>query len=443
MADALAQQCREQQIQRLELGLGRRTGLPRRVQAGFEARDYILTGRVFGNQIGAPAQPQTTQLQQGQRLGRGDAEKVQAIARDPTVPGPAGPPEPREPMGEALDVVALDHQLLASLPDQRHRGGAAELERLTGGDGRIRIGQQGCQAALIPAPHHPQDRCTATGAEQAAVAADLAQVVAQAPAANLANLLEQGLHRQGMLAVGQQVMHQQLLDERLQLDRQLSEEYPEIFQHLVPRQRLAGRFTAHAAAIDHIQLSGMPQQVVQVQVGLPQTLSMQPGHQRQGLAEHGLLIIRQQRLPLDRAPGVPQTLGVIEVVEQQPAALAFAQAIGQQQRRRQALPGEQAGAVQFTLEGARRLAADQQLGQYLAPTPLGHADIALPGQHAQQTLQHQGGRSGSVRQLDRQRQLRATPGPTQFSEGQGRVSLLRRRRPRRCHQCSTSAPAPR
>ena len=101
---------------------------------------------------------------------------------------------------------------------------------------------------------------------------------------------------------------------------------------------------------------------------------------------------------LDLFPGIPQALGAFEEIEQQPAALAFLQAIGQQLRRGQALIGEQAHAVQFTLKMPRRLAADQQLGQHRTAAPDAGADITLPRQHPQQAQQLQLGGAGGIGQ---------------------------------------------
>ncbi len=59
---------------------------------------------------------------------------------------------------------------------------------------------------------------------------------------------------------------------------------------------------------------------------------MQLANGCQGFAEHRLLGIAQRRLGLHRTPGVTEALRRVEVVEQQPAALALLQPVGQQRR---------------------------------------------------------------------------------------------------------------
>ncbi|CRQ76465.1 hypothetical protein PAERUG_E16_London_17_VIM_2_04_14_02402 [Pseudomonas aeruginosa] len=242
-----------------------------------------------------------------------------------------------------------------------------------------------------------------------------------------------------MLAVGQQVMHQQLLQERIEERRQLGEEHPEVFQHFLSRQRLAGSFRTHAATVDEIQAAGVAQQVVQVQVVLPEALCMQLANGCQGFAEHRLLGIAQRRLGLHRTPGVTEALRRVEVVEQQPAALALLQPVGQQRRGGQPLGREQTRPFQFALEMPCGLAAHQQLGQHLAPTPFAGTDVALPGQHPQQTVQAQFGSASAIRQGHPQWQLRVAPGGLQFGQSHRRDSLRRRRWSRRRYHCSTSA----
>ncbi|MNE64249.1 hypothetical protein D3C80_1596530 [compost metagenome] len=167
---------------------------------------------------------------------------------------------------------------------------------------------------------------------------------------------------------------------------------------------------------------------------------MQRGDGRQRLADHHLLGIGQRRLAFYRAPGVPQALGTVEVFEQQPAALAFLQAIDQQLRRDQSLLGQQSRTIQLALEMPGRLAADQQLGQYTLAAPVAGADIALPRQHPQQAVQTQLGRTGAVGQFQPQWQRRLTPGAAQLGKPHARASFFRRRALRRWHQPSTSAP---
>ncbi len=147
------------------------------------------------------------------------------------------------------------------------------LVDVAGGDQAVRVRQQGRHRLGLAAAGGEQAERTAHDAEQATVATDLPQQVAHPPAANLGDFLLQGFQRQRMLAVGQQVMHQQLLQERIEERRQLGEEHPEVFQHFLSRQRLAGSFRTHAATVDEIQAAGVAQQVVQVQVVLPEAVA--------------------------------------------------------------------------------------------------------------------------------------------------------------------------
>ena len=188
-----------------------------------------------------------------------------------------------------------------------------------------------------------------------------------------------------------------------------------------------------------MQAAIVAQQVVQVQVGLPQAPGVQPADGVQGLAQHRLLGGGQQRLARHGAPGVPQALGAFQIVEQQPAALPSRETVSQQSRRSQALLGEQARAGQFALEMPLGLATDQQLGQHRAAAPTRQADIALPRQHPQQALHHQ----RFAIQLQRERQGRRAAGLLQFVQAHQRDSLCRRRAPRRRLQRSTAAPSPR
>ena len=143
---------------------------------------------------------------------------------------------------------------------------------------------------------------------------------------------------------------------------------------------------------------------------------------------------------LHRTPGVTEALRRVEVVEQQPAALAPLQPVGQQRRGGgQPLGREQTRPFQFALEMPCGLAAHQQLGQHLAPTPFAGTDVALPGQHPQQTVQAQFGSASAIRQGHPQWQLRVAPGGLQFGQSHRRDSLRRRRWSRRRYHCSTSA----
>ncbi|MNO85774.1 hypothetical protein D3C76_771520 [compost metagenome] len=80
-------------------------------------------------------------------------------------------------------------------------------------------------------------------------------------------------------------------------------------------------------------------------------------------------------------------MGALKEFKQQPATLAILQTVSQQQRRGQALGGEQSHTVQLALEMPRRLAANQQLGQHGPTAPDTRTDITLPGQDPQQGQQ--------------------------------------------------------
>ncbi|MNG01181.1 hypothetical protein D3C84_841480 [compost metagenome] len=135
-----------------------------------------------------------------------------------------------------------------------------------------------------------------------------------------------------------------------------------------------------------------------MQVFLPQPFAVHLADRAQRLGQHRPLPIREHRQVLDLFPGIPQALGTFKEIEQQPAALAVLQAVGQQLRRGQTLSGEQAHTVQLTLEMPGRLGADQQLGQHRTATPDTGADITLARQHPQQAQQLQLGRAGGIGQ---------------------------------------------
>ncbi len=310
---------------------------------------------------------------------------------------------------------------------------------MTGGDGSIRSGQQRRHARLGIPTNGTQAEQRAPDAEQAAFATDLLEEVTQAPAADPGNLLLQHFQRQGVLAVGQQVMHQQLFQVRRKGGGQLGEEHPEIGQHLLAGQGFALADGTHAAAIDQLELPVMPEDIVQVQVLLHQAASMQVGDQLQGFTHYALLAVGEQRLAFDQAPLVPQAAGALEELEQQPAALSGGQPAFQQGRRRQALARHQLGALALALEVAGCLAPHQQLGQHATTSPHRRAGIALARQHTQQGLQLQ----QFAVQLKLQRQGRGTPHASEFSEPHARLSLSRWRRIRSCSQCSASAQLPR
>ncbi|MNC28761.1 hypothetical protein D3C75_769830 [compost metagenome] len=205
-------------------------------------------------------------------------------------------------------------------------------------------------------------------------------------------------------------MDQQLVDERRQLGRQLGEEHAEILQDLRAGQRLAGQLRANAAAVDQVQLAVATQQIVQVQVVLPQAARVQAADGAQRLAQYRLLRSGQQRLLGYGLPDVAEADRLINKLEQQPATLAHRQAFGQQRGGIETLLAEQTCAFQLAGVMALGPGADQQLGQHAAALPLGLADVALAGQHAQQAEQAQ----LATRQLDAQWQRRAAPGRSQL-----------------------------
>ncbi|MNJ51338.1 hypothetical protein D3C77_466390 [compost metagenome] len=84
-----------------------------------------------------------------------------------------------------------------------------------------------------------------------------------------------------------------------------------------------------SGTVDQVQLAALTQQVVQVQVFLPQSFGVHPSHSSQGFAEHQLLLVRERRQGFNRCPGIGQALRTFEELEQQPTAFALAQTIGQ------------------------------------------------------------------------------------------------------------------
>ncbi|MNE63382.1 hypothetical protein D3C80_1587280 [compost metagenome] len=99
------------------------------------------------------------------------------------------------------------------------------------------------------------------------------------------------------------------------------------------------------------------------------------------------MLIGQHRQVFHLLPGITEALGTFKELKQQPATLAVFQAVSQQQRRGQALGGEQSHTVQLALEMSRRLAAHQQLGQHRSAAPYTRTDITLSGQNPQQGQQ--------------------------------------------------------
>src|SRR5471030_1091611 len=106
MTDALTNQLGKQMIQRQQLIFWRITALNVR----RKTLDDVRPRQVFSHQVRPTAQPQKPLLQHRQRLGRSNPQKRQTVAFAPRMPGAARAPEALEPMGETLDVVALDHQ---------------------------------------------------------------------------------------------------------------------------------------------------------------------------------------------------------------------------------------------------------------------------------------------------------------------------------------------
>ena len=396
MTDALANQIGKQPVQRLQLDWRRITPL----NIGRKALDDVRARQVLGHQIRFAAQPAKTCFQQRQRLGRSNAQKRQAVALAPRMPGPARTPKTLEPVGETFDVVALDHQRAArhfNLADTRCTTGFIKVSLIEQGIGPGQYRQHRC---LLVAANGAQGKSPALHAEQGAVPTDLGQKVVQPPGTDFLDLLEQRFHRQGVLAIAEQIMHQQFFDKRLKVFRQLGEEHAQVFQHFLSGQRLACLFDANTRTVDQIQLAVLTQQVVQVQVFLPEPLEVHLPDRAQRLCQYVLLLICQDRQTLHRFPGHIQALGVFQKLEQQPAALAFLQTVGQQQGRGQPLLGQQTHAIELALKIARSFRAHHQLGQHRTPAPDTGADIALARQHAQQCQQLQPGGPGGVLQLN-------------------------------------------
>ena len=184
----------------------------------------------------------------------------------------------------------------------------------------------------------------------------------------------------------------------------------------MPRQRFACLFDTDACTIDQIQLAVLTQQVVQVQVFLPQTLAVHLPDGSQSLGKYGHLFISQHRQRRDCIPGIAQALSALQVLEQQPAPLTFLQAIGQQLRRGQALFSQQTHPGQLALKVARSLVADHHLGQHGTPAPHPGTDITLARQYPQQGQQLQLRRPCCVGQFDTQRQAWRTASLQQFGQ---------------------------
>ena len=218
-------------------------------------------------------------------------------------------------MRKALDVVALDHQLPASHVDLGHAGGTTGFIQVALIQQRIGLLQHRQHGTLFFAANGAQGKSATYHAEQRALAADLVQKVLEAPGADLAHLLLQGFQRQGVFAIAQQVVHQQFFGERFEIFRQLGEKHPEVFQHAVTRQWLASLFDANAGAINQVQLAVLAQQVVQVQVFLPQALGVHLRNRAQRFGEHRGLLIGQRRQVFDSLPGIGQAFGALDEFE--------------------------------------------------------------------------------------------------------------------------------
>ena len=268
-------------------------------------------------------------------------------------------------MDPALDVVALDDQRAAVRFDpatRSRRRPCRRGRRRSGGPrppaGRHRLG--------LAAAGGEQAARTAHDAEQATVATDLPQQEvahrqrrtlaisfckassgsACSPLASRWCTSSSGKDR-GAPATGRRT--------------------PEVFQHFLSRQRLAGSFRTHAATVDEIQAAGVAQQVVQVQVGLPEAFACSspwlPGLRRAPLlGTPGAWSLhphaRRHRGSAPRRGSRTAASRPRPPAARRPAAPGWSG------------PGPRADApFQFALECRADLAAHQQLGYTLRPTP--------------------------------------------------------------------------
>lgn len=163
-------------------------------------------------------------------------------------------------------------------------------------------------------------------------------------------------------------------------------------------------------------------------------------HRSERFAQHQVLLVSQHWQVFHRRPGIGQAFGTVEELEQQPATLAFLEAIGQQLRRGQTLLGQQLHALQFALEMPRSIPTDQQFGQHRGTAPDAGADIALARQHAQQAEQLQLGAASSVGQGDASGNAGLRQ-PLSIQTNASAGLFSRRRCVRRCSQVSTSGPS--
>ena len=357
------------------------------------------------------------------------------MAFAPAVPGPARSPEARQPVAEALDVVSLEHQVLALPLQPGHGGGAAVLEGRQAGQGGIGIGQQAFQTTQPGTAHGDQAEGAAGDGEQGALPTALLQVVGQAPAADLGGARQQGVEAQGVLGIDQQVVDQQFFQLGIQGGRQLGEEHRQILLHPRLGQRLADTLGLDVRRIYDQGGAVLDQQVVQVQIGLPEALGMQPRQGGEGGAKQFVLRRRQGWLGGHLLPELLDAGRRLDKVEQQPGALPACLAAVQQRGSRRRGGRQQATALALAGELPARALADQQLGQHPPALPAGFADIALTGQHPEQRQHFQ----FATGQFDAQRQGWRAAGPGQLLQGHALRSLWRRRPARRWLQSRTAA----
>ena len=146
------------------------------------------------------------------------------------------------------EIVRLHGREGARLACESHRAAIERIEAI------CHLERMACEYArvdgyLFLAPDHLQTRGAAPCAKRRTIATELAHEVMQTRTTGLGYCLEQSLERQRVLAIDQQIMHQQLLDEWIESTRELSEEHTQIGQHPVSRQRLARRLGTHAATV--------------------------------------------------------------------------------------------------------------------------------------------------------------------------------------------------
>ena len=119
-------------------------------------------------------------------------------------------------MGEILDVVALDNQSPPGYLDFADAGRAAGLVQVPLIKQGVSLLKHRQHGRFFFTANGAQGKCAALHGEQRAVAANLDQVIPESPVAHLVDLFLQRLQRQRMLAVAQQVIHQQFFGERFE-----------------------------------------------------------------------------------------------------------------------------------------------------------------------------------------------------------------------------------